>query len=130
MSIYRLISIFIVLCVIQEAAAAKKKAPAEEPVRHREVVTTLRAEVPSYVVSGKSGQREVRYVSVQVTNIGDVPAKDIVVSLPAAQGLSFPLRGPKKLAPRASAVYVSTVRVSSGVTLRGHALTTCSTCRR
>lgn len=129
MALYRIISILIVLCVVHEAAAAKKKAPAEEPIRHREV-TTLRAAVPSYVVAGKSGQREVRYVSVQVTNIGDVTAKDIVVSLPAAQGLSFPLRGPKKLAPRASAVYVSTVRVPSGVTLRGHAVTACSTCRR
>jgi hypothetical protein len=130
MALYRLFSILMILSVVHEAAAAKRKAPAEEPARHREVVTTLRAEVPSYVVSGKSGQREVRYVSVQVTNIGDVPAKDIVVSLPAAQGLSFPLRGPKKLGPRARAVYVSTVRVPSGVTLRGHALTTCSTCRR
>ena len=129
MSIYRLISIFIVLCVIQDAAAAKKKAPVEQSVRQREL-TTLRAGVPSYVLSGRSGQREVRYVSVQVRNIGDIAAKDIVVSLPAAQGLSFPLRGPKKLAPRASAVYVSTVRVPSGVTLRGHAVTTCSTCRR
>jgi len=98
MSIYRLISIFIVLCVIQEAAAAKKKAPVEQSVRQREL-TTLRAGVPSYVLSGRSGQREVRYVSVQVRNIGDIAAKDIVVSLPAAQGLSFPLRGPKKLAP-------------------------------
>ena len=130
MALYRLFSILMILCFAHEANAAKKKAPAEEPVRQREVVTTLRAEVPSYVVSGKSGQREVRYVSVQVTNIGDVPAKDIVVSLPAAQGLSFPLRGTNKLGPRARAVYVSTVRVPSGVTLRGHALTTCSTCRR
>jgi uncharacterized membrane protein len=129
MALYRLFSILIILSVVHEAAAAKRKAPAEEPSGRRDV-TTLRAGVPSYVLSGKSGQREVRYVSVQVTNIGDVPAKDIVVSLPAAQGLSFPLRGPKRLGPRARAVYVSTVRVPSGVTLRGHALTTCSTCRR
>jgi len=129
MSLYRLISILIILCVPQEAGAVKKKSPAEQPARLREL-TTLRAGVPSYVLSGKGGQREVRYVSVQVTNIGDVAAKDIVVSLPAAQGLSFPLRGPKKLAPRGSAVYLSTVRVPSGVTLRGHAVTTCSTCRR
>ena len=129
MALYRLISILVVLCIVQEAAAAKKKAPAEEPVRHREV-TTLRSGVPSYVLSGKSGQQEVRYVSVQVTNIGDVAAKDVAVSLPAAQGLSFPLRGPKKLAPRGSAVYVSTVRVPSGVALRNHAMMTCSTCRR
>ena len=129
MALYRLFSILMILSVVHEAAAAKRKPPAEEPSGRRDV-TTLRAGVPSYVLSGKSGEREVRYVSVQVTNIGDVPAKDIVVSLPAAQGLSFPLRGPKKLGPRARAVYVSTVRVPSGVTLRGHALTTCSTCRR
>jgi hypothetical protein len=129
MALYRLIFISISVCVAQEAAAAKKKAAVEPPVRQREL-TTLRAGVPSYVLSGKGGQREVRYVSVQVTNIGDVTAKDIVVSLPAAQGLSFPLRGPKKLAPRGSAVYLSTVRVPSGVTLRSHAVTTCSTCRR
>lgn len=129
MALYRLFPILIILSLVHEAAAAKRKAPAEEPSGRRDV-TTLRAGVPSYVLSGKSGEREVRYVSVQVTNIGDVPAKDIVVSLPAAQGLSFPLRGPKKLGPRATAVYVSTVRVPSGVTLRGHALTTCSTCRR
>ena len=129
MALNRLFSILIILSVVHEAAAAKRKPPAEEPSRGCDV-TTLRAGVPSYVLSGKSGEREFRYVSVQVTNIGDVPAKDIVVSLPAAQGLSFPLRGPKKLGPRARAVYVSTVRVPSGVTLRGHALTTCSTCRR
>lgn len=129
MALYHLISISLVLCVVREAAAAKKKPPAEESIQHREV-TTLRAGVPSYVVGGKSGQREVRYVSVPVTNIGDVAAKDIVVALPAAQGLAFPLRGPKKLGPRASAVYVSTVRVPSGIPLRGHALTACSNCRR
>ncbi|MEN9845936.1 MAG: hypothetical protein RIS36_1083 [Pseudomonadota bacterium] len=129
MALYHLISISLVLCVVHEAAAAKKKPPANEQSPRREV-TTLRAGVPSYVAAGKSGQREVRYVSVPVTNIGDVAAKDIVVALPAAQGLSFPLRGPKKLAPRTSAVYVSTVRVPSGVTLRGHALTACSNCRR
>ena len=129
MAFYRLISIIIALSVFHEAYAAKKKAPAEESIRNREV-TTLRAGVPSYVVSGRGGQREVRYVSVQVKNIGDIAAKDIVVSLPAAQGLTFPLRGPKKLAPRASAVYVSTVRVPSGVMLRGHTVITCSSCRR
>lgn len=117
------------LCSTSEAHAGKKKAPPPEPVMGREV-TTLRAGVPSYVVSGRSAQREVRYVSVLVTNIGEVVAKDIVVSLPAAAGLAFPLRGPKKLPPRASAVYVSTIRVPAGVALRNHAVSTCSTCRR
>ncbi len=119
----------ILFCFPSEVHAAKKKPPTPEPVRAREV-TTLRAGVPSYVVSGRSAQREVRYVSVSVSNIGEVVAKDIVVSLPAAAGLAFPLRGPKKLAPRASAVYVSTIRVPAGVALRNHAVTTCSTCRR
>jgi hypothetical protein len=118
-----------VICSIPEAHAGRRKAPPPEPVKGREV-TTLRAGVPSYVVSGRSAQREVRYVSVQVTNVGDLVAKDIVVSLPAAAGLAFPLRGPKKLPPRASAVYVSTIRVPAGVALRNHAVTTCSTCRR
>jgi hypothetical protein len=119
----------IVLWWTSEVHAGKRKAPPPEPVKGREV-TTLRAGVPSYVVGGRSAQREVRYVSVQVANIGGVVAKDIVVSLPAAAGLAFPLRGPKKLAPRASAVYVSTIRVPAGVALRTHAVTTCSTCRR
>jgi hypothetical protein len=118
-----------VLCSAPEAHAGRRKAPPPELVKGREV-TTLRAGVPSYVVSGRSAQREVRYVSVQVANVGDVVAKDIVVSLPAAAGLTFPLRGPKKLTPRASAVYVSTIRVPAGVALRTHAVTTCSTCRR
>jgi len=129
MASYRWIPVIFVLLVAGEAGAAKKKVPEQSPIRAPEV-TTLRAGVPSYVLSGRIGQREVRYVSVQVRNIGDTAAKDIVVSLPAAQGLSFPLRGPKKLAPRASAVYVSTVRVPSGVTLRGYAVIMCSSCRR
>lgn len=129
MTFYRLICVLLLISVPIEARAAKKKVVAEEPIRPPEV-TTLRAGVPSYVLSGRSGQREVRYVSVQVTNVGAVAAKEIVVSLPAVQGITFPLRGPKKLAPRASAVYVSTVRVPPGVALRGHAVTTCSTCRR
>jgi len=129
MARYQYLLPVLLLFLVGEAAAAKKKATPEPSIRAREV-TTLRAGVPSYVLSGQSGQREVRYVSVQVRNIGDSEAKDIVVSLPAAQGLTFPLRGPKKLAPRASAVYVSTVRVSPGVTLRGHAVIMCSTCRR
>ena len=129
MARYRYLFPFLLLFLVGEAAAAKKKATPEPAIRAREV-TTLRAGVPSYVLSGRSGQREVRYVSVQVRNIGDIAAKDIVVSLPAAQGLTFSLRGPKKLAPRASAVYVSTVRVPSGVTLRGHAVITCSSCRK
>lgn len=119
----------IVLCLASDVEAGKRKAPPPEIVKGPNV-TTLRAGVPSYVLSGRSAQREVRYVSVQVANIGDVVAKDIVVLLPAAAGLAFPLRGPKKLAPRASAVYVSTIRVPAGVALRNHAVTTCSTCRR
>ena len=129
MARYHCILFILFLLFVGEAGAAKKKAPVEPPIRAPQV-TTLRAGVPSYVLSGRSGQREVRYVSVQVRNIGDITAKDIVVSLPAAQGLTFPLRGPKKLAPRASAVYVSTVRVPSGVMLRGHTVITCSSCRR
>ena len=129
MSRYGCILCIVLLLFGSEAAAAKKKAPPDTHNRAPEV-TTLRASAPSYVVSGRSGQQEVRYVSVEVRNIGDVAAKDIVVSLPAGQGLVFPLRGPKHLAPRASGVYVSTVRVPSGVTLRGHALIDCSSCRR
>lgn len=93
-------------------------------------LATLRASRPSFLLGGRGGQREVRYLSVTVKNMGDVIANDIQVSIEGASGLSFPLRGPKRLSPHAEAVYVSTVRVPSAVGLQTHVNVTCATCRR
>ena len=121
-----------VLGVSNAAWCVRRKVPVPDP---REAgsparLDTLRASRPSYLLGGRGGQREVRYLSVCVSNIGDVVAKDVQVSIGGPSGLSFPLRGPKRLSAHANGVYVSTVRVPSGVALQPHAIVTCSTCRR
>jgi hypothetical protein len=118
-----------VVLLSREGLAAKRKPKVieEAPVQR---LTTLRASRPSFVVGGRGGQREVRYLSVEVANIGSVEATGIQVLLAGASALTFPLRGPKKLAAGARGVYVSTVRIPTGVSLQPHAIATCSTCRR
>ena len=112
-----------------DAFAAKRKQSGA-PVPPTQKLTTLRASPPSFLVGGRGGNREVRYISVEVSNVGSAEASGIQVSIPGRAALSFPLRGPKKLSPGARSTYVSTVRVPVGVSLQPHAIATCSTCRR
>lgn len=122
---------FVMLMVsASQGECARKKVPDPRDPPPSQPPAVLRASRPSYLLGGRGGQREVRYLSVRVSNIGQGVAKDIQVTIEGASGLSFPLRGPKRLAPRADGVYISTVRVPIGVTLQPHAIVTCSTCRR
>ena len=118
------------LLVASNGECARKKGPdpRDQPPPPR--FATLRPSRPSYLMSGRAGHREVRYLSVKVSNVGDGDAKDVQVLIEGASGLAFPLRGPKRLAPHAHGIYVSTVRVPSGVALQPHAIVTCSTCRQ
>jgi hypothetical protein len=118
------------LLVASSAECARRKAPESAQSSPPQRFATLRASRPSFLVGGRGGQREVRYLSVRVSNIGDVGATDVQVSIEGASGLSFPLRGPKRLSPHAAAVYVSTVRVPSSVALHPQVHLTCATCRR
>jgi hypothetical protein len=114
------------LLIAPASAATKKVSKVEVPPR----LTTLRASPPSRLLGGRIGQRELKFISVQVTNIGDVAAKDIQVYVEAASGLSLPLKGPKRLAPHASAIYATSSRISEQVDFKGYVKTVCSTCRR
>lgn len=122
-----------VLCVlslivcIEDVFAERRKAVLSETA-HR--FTTLRAGRPSYLFGGRGGQRDVRFVSVRVTNIGDFVAKEIQVCVESTSGISLPLRGPKRLEPHASAVYAASSRISAAVGLRGEVTTSCLGCRR
>ena len=117
------------LYIPSEAWAAKRKqtgAPASPAQR----LTTLRASPPSLLISGRGGSREVRYLSVEVSNIGLVEAQGVQVVISGGSALTFPLRGPKKISPGSRGTYISTVRIPIGVSLQPHAIATCSTCRR
>jgi hypothetical protein len=114
------------LTIAPTSAATKKVSKVEIPPR----LTTLRASPPSRLLGGRIGQRELRFISVQVANVGDVAAKDIQVYVEAASGLSLPLKGPKRLAPHTSAVYATSSRISEQVGFKGYVKTVCSTCRR
>jgi hypothetical protein len=112
-------------------AAKRKQTGASAPLPpHVQKLTRLRASPPSLLVGGRGGTQEVRYISVEVANVGTVEASGIQVSIPGGAALSFPLRGPKKLGVGMRGTYVSTVRVPVGVSLQPHAIATCSTCRR
>lgn len=119
----------IVVLLSREGLAAKRKPKVIEEVPVQRL-TTLRASRPSFVVGGRGGQREVRYLSVEVSNIGSSEAKDICVVLRGASALTFPLRGPKRLLPGARGSFISSVRIPMAIALQPHAIATCSTCRR
>ena len=117
------------LYIPSEAWAAKRKQ-AGAPTSPVQRFTTLRASPPSLLVGGRGGSREVRYLSVEVSNIGLVEAQGVQVVVSGGAALTFPLRGPKKLSPGSRGTYISTVRIPIGVSLQPHAIATCSTCRR
>ena len=122
-------SVCATLCTPQAASAGKRKHSGP-PVATVQRFTTLRASPPSILVSGRGGVREVRYLSVVVSNIGSVEAEGVHVVVPGGSAFTFPLRGPKKLSPGSRATYVLTSRIPAGVSLQPHAIATCSTCRR
>lgn len=68
--------------------------------------TRLRAEMPVVLQRNSRTVREVRYANVLVKNIGAVEASGIQVLLAQSGGISFVMRGPKKLAPKESSLYV------------------------
>lgn len=112
---------------VQSARAASRKvAPTPVPERR----TTLRTGSLTAIVSGKGGESTTKLLSSRVVNIGDVEARDISVFVEGPKGLVIPLRGPRRLAPRAAGVYVTSFRVPVGVPLKSHATAVCSTCRR
>lgn len=108
------------------SAAPRKVAPTPVPERR----TTLRTGSLTAIVSGKGGESTTKLLSSRVVNIGDVEARDISVFVEGPKGLVIPLRGPRRLAPRAAGVYVTSFRVPVGVPLKSHATAVCSTCRR
>jgi hypothetical protein len=116
-----------ILCNFSVAHAAKRKVP---PPAVAERLTTLRTGVLTAVVSGKGGESTTRLLTSRVVNAGDVEARDISVFVEGAKGLVIPLRGPKRLAPRAVGVYVTSFRLPAGVPIKSHATAVCSTCRR
>lgn len=108
------------------SAASRKVAPTPVPERR----TTLRTGSLTALVSGKGGESTTKLLSSRVVNIGDVEARDISVFVEGPKGLVIPLRGPRRLAPRAAGVYVTSFRVPVGIPLKSHATAVCSTCRR
>ncbi len=92
-------------------------------------LTTLRAEQPQLLLSGKPGALESRLVSVRVRNVGSSDAKQVQVWLELKGGLAVPLRGPKNLRARGSGVYVSSSRLPGVLYGVPQVATACNTCR-
>jgi hypothetical protein len=76
--------------------------------------TRLRADMPVVLQRNSRTVREVRYANVLVRNIGAVEASGIQVLLAQSGGISFVMRGPKKLAPKESSLYVLNSRAVAG----------------
>jgi hypothetical protein len=93
------------------------------------LLTTLRAERPQVLMSGKPGALETRLVSVRVRNVGSSDAKQIQVSLGLEGGLAVPLRGPKVLRAHSSGLYVSSSRLPAMLYRAPHVTSSCVSCR-
>ena len=111
------------------AVAHKGVRPTPTPETASFALTRLRAGQPVVAQEVGRGARQVRYANVEVANVGAVEASGIQVALEQSGGLTYPLRGPRKLQPRERAVYVLSSRGVAGsgswnVVLR------CSNCRR
>jgi hypothetical protein len=123
--------ILLVSCVIlgvgRDAQAIQRKAtpsPTSAPV-----LTTLRAEQPQVLLSGKSGGLETRLISVRIKNVGSSDAEQIQVCLELAGGLAVPLRGPKNLRAHGSGLYTSSSRFPGLLYRVPQVTATCQTCR-
>jgi hypothetical protein len=109
------------------AAVAVPRPTAAPPVTR---LTFVRASPPTIVTARRGPLTELRFVSVEVENKGQAEAKDVSVVLRLAEGISVPLKGVKKLAAGARAVFVSSTRLPVRSAESCTIYTSCSTCRR
>lgn len=100
---------------LESVAVPRRKAKAAaSPGQNSIQKTRLRADMPVVLQRNSRTVREVRYANVVVRNIGAVEASGIQVLLAQSSGISFVMRGPKKLAPKESSLYVLNSRAAAG----------------
>ena len=118
-------------CVLLSAELhvhAAQRKPTPTPLESS-ALTTLRAEQPQVLLSGKPGALETRLVSVRVRNVGSSDAKQIQVVLELNGGLAVPLKGPKNLRAHGSGLYTSSLRLPGVLYRLPQVVATCETCR-
>lgn len=101
----------------------------DTPQPPRTTLAALRVSSPEVLTFERAGYAEVRYVSVRVLNTGKGEGRQIDLSLQVGEGLAFPLKGPKRLPPKGSAVYTSSVRFPAEFASRARVVARCATCR-
>ena len=92
--------------------------------------TRLRNSAPGILVASQGAVRELRFLSVEVQNIGGADARGIQVLARCGFGLVYPLKGPSRLLPRERGVY--TLRGRAVLPPRSHisVASTCANCSR
>jgi hypothetical protein len=125
-SYHLMISCVLLFTANAALAATRKATPTPSPT---EGLTTLRAERPQMLLSGKAGSLEARLVSVKVRNVGSNEARQIQVVLELDGGLALPLKGPKTLRAYGNGLYVSSARLPSVLYRAPHVALSCVSCR-
>ena len=110
-------------------ATPGKSRKAEAAFSASPTFASLRTGSPEILTFERAGYAEVRYVSVRVLNTGKGEGRQIDLSLQVGDGLAFPLKGPKRLPPKGSAVYTSSVRFPAEFVARARVVARCATCR-
>jgi hypothetical protein len=113
--------------VVRQKEGRRRKA--EVPSSTVPTFASLRVSSPEVLSFERGGYAEVRYVSVRVMNNGRAEARQLDLSLQVGEGLAFPLKGPKKLPPKGSAVYTSSARFPAVFAPQAKVVARCATCR-
>jgi len=119
--------ILIALFHFDAHASPRKQQPRATPAQ---ALTTLRAERPQTLFSGRAGQLESRFISVVVRNVGSSEAKQISASIEVEPGLAIPLKGPKNLLPKSSGLFSTSQRLPGALYRAPRVVLRCSSCRR
>jgi len=111
------------LFVFTSAVAERRKAtPVSVPAR-------LSARAPHVVRTVRGGISEVRLLTVEISNVGSGIADGVMVRAKFADGTVIPLRGPRRMPPRSTAVFSSTGRQLVMSSRIPDVYTECGTCR-
>lgn len=92
-------------------------------------LTRLRADEPVCLVVRNPRGLELRHLNVEVRNVGNHPAADIIVYAELSDGIVIQLRGPTRLAPEQRGFYVLRSRIPLAREGPVRVVTRCGNCR-
>jgi hypothetical protein len=126
-SMIRSLILSLLFLCMQEALATPRRTPT--PASPFGTSTRLRAGEVSFITGSSRGQLDVRNVSVEVTNAGQIVAHHVQVSVVFPGGVRLVLKGLKSISQRGRALYSSASRVPVSRVGRPEVRMTCAECR-